>query len=70
MYRVKIFDEEHELDLEESINNFLESENISKVIDIKYCINCILYPNKNGNARSCFTIRTKYDFSWRYYVIQ
>ena len=42
MYRVKIFDEEHELDLEESINNFLENENINKVIDIKYSVDCIL----------------------------
>ena len=33
--KVKIFDEEHESDLEKSINNFLESKEID-VIDIKY----------------------------------
>lgn len=33
--KVKIFDETHELDLEKSINNFLE-ENEIEVIDIKY----------------------------------
>lgn len=33
--RVKIFDEAHEKDLEEQVNNFLDSENLD-VIDIKY----------------------------------
>ena len=33
--KVKIFDEEHESDLEKSINNFL-SENKVEVIDIKF----------------------------------
>ena len=33
MYKVKIFDEEHELDLEEAINYFLESEDILKIIE-------------------------------------
>ena len=42
MYKVKIFDEEHELDLEEAINYFLESEDINKLIDIKYSVDCIL----------------------------
>ena len=42
MYKVKIFDEEHELDLEEAINYFLESEDINKLIDIKYSVGCIL----------------------------
>jgi len=42
MYRVKIFDEEHELDLEEAINNFLESGEVDKIIDIKYSVDCIL----------------------------
>lgn len=42
MYRVKIFDEEHELDLEEAINDFLENEGVEKVIDIRYSVDCIL----------------------------
>lgn len=33
--RVRVFDESHEEDLEETINNFLEDERIN-VIDIKY----------------------------------
>lgn len=32
--KVKLFDESHEKDLEESINNFLET--INDLIDIKY----------------------------------
>ena len=42
MYKVKMFDEEHELDLEEAINYFLESADINKLIDIKYSVDCIL----------------------------
>lgn len=33
--KVKIFDENHELDLEKSINDFLEEKEV-EVIDIKY----------------------------------
>ena len=33
--RVKVFDEGHELDLENSINNFLTEKEV-EVIDIKY----------------------------------
>jgi len=37
--RVKLFDEEHEKDLEEGINTFLEEEeDLHKVLDIKYQI--------------------------------
>lgn len=37
MYKVKVFDEEHELDLEAAINHFLNNHNI-ELIDIKYSI--------------------------------
>lgn len=33
--KVKLFDEDHEKDLEEAINSFLENEEI-EVLDIKY----------------------------------
>ena len=33
--KVKLFDENHELDLEKSINKFLKEKNI-EVVDIKY----------------------------------
>ena len=35
---VKIFDENHELDLENSINDFLECNQDISVIDIKYSV--------------------------------
>lgn len=35
---VKLFDENHELDLELSINHFLEENDNIKVIDIKYSV--------------------------------
>lgn len=39
--KVKIFDEESEKDLEESVNKFLE-ELEKEVIDIKYQISCAM----------------------------
>ena len=35
--KVKLFDESHELDLEKSINDFLEKNEL-EVIDIKYSV--------------------------------
>ena len=40
--KVKIFDESHELDLEEAINNFI-SETKPEIIDIKYSISNSIY---------------------------
>ena len=40
--KVKIFDEEHEKDLEESINKFFE-EKEPKIIDIKYNVAAYSY---------------------------
>ncbi|MGM9970891.1 MAG: sporulation protein Cse60 [Anaeroplasmataceae bacterium] len=42
--KVKLFDFEHELDLEEAINDFLENNQI-EIIDIKYQISHF-YDNK------------------------
>jgi len=55
MRKVKIFDEEHELDLEDEINDFLEELN-GEVLDIQfsvalnfngecmeYCFSCLIY---------------------------
>ena len=53
MYKVKIFDEEHELDLEDSINDFLENDDIEKVVDIKYCVDCIL--SNTGEQVFCYS---------------
>ena len=40
--KVKIFDESHEKDLEEAINNYIEEKEID-VIDIKYSVSASLY---------------------------
>lgn len=40
--KVKIFDEESEKDLEESVNNFLEDLD-KEVIDIKYQVSCSIF---------------------------
>ena len=40
--KVKIFDESHEKDLEEEINNFI-SENEIEVIDIKYSVSTSIF---------------------------
>lgn len=39
--KVKIFDEENEKDLEESVNNFLEGLE-KEVVDIKYQVSCAM----------------------------
>lgn len=41
--QVKIFDFEHELDLEQAINNFIKDK---KIIDIKYSISHFKYSNE------------------------
>ena len=40
--KVKIFDEAHESDLEEDINNFI-AEKSPDIIDIKYSVSCSVY---------------------------
>ena len=36
MIQVKLFDEEHEKDLEKVVNDFLKTKDYSTIIDIKY----------------------------------
>ena len=36
--KVKAFDANHELDLEDKINNFLKGVKEDKVFDVKYCV--------------------------------
>lgn len=40
--KIKIFDESHEKDLEDDINNFIEEKN-PDIIDIKYSISNSIY---------------------------
>ena len=38
MVKVKIFEESHEIDLMEDINDFIKEFEIKQIIDIKYCV--------------------------------
>jgi len=49
---VKIFDEEHEQDLEDSINDFLKY--IDNVIDIKYSV-AIMNDHKTNEQIYCYS---------------
>ena len=40
---IKIFDESHEKDLEEAINNFIKEKEKIEIIDIKYSVAASLY---------------------------
>lgn len=44
--KVKIFDENHEHDLELRVNNFLEEHNDMDIIDIKYQV-AVLYDGRS-----------------------
>ena len=54
--KVKIFDEEHEKDLENSINKFIKENDID-IIDIKMCTACSLYGEEQIY---CFTALIMY----------
>ena len=55
--KVKVFDEEHEKDLEENINKFLEDDNFD-VIDIKLSSSCSIYGEEQIY---CFTALIMYE---------
>ena len=46
MIQVKLFDEEHEKDLEKKMNRFLEKVDEQKLVDIKYNIAALPYCNE------------------------
>lgn len=54
--KVKIIDEEHEKDLENSINKFIKENNID-IVDIKMCTACSLYGEEQIY---CFTALIMY----------
>ena len=54
---VKIFDENHEEDLEDAVNDFINNDGI-KVIDIKFQV-AIMYDNKD--QIDCYTAMIIYD---------
>lgn len=55
--KVKVFDEEHEKDLEDDINKFLEDDNF-EVIDIKLSSSCSIYGEEQIY---CFTALIMYE---------
>ncbi len=57
MMKVKVFDEEHEKDLENSINNFI-NENAIEIIDIKLSSSCSVYAEEQIY---CFTALIMYE---------
>ena len=57
--KVKIFDENHEKDLEKSVNEFLKDLN-SDIIDIKYQVAVSLFSEEQVYCFSAMIIYTDY----------
>ncbi len=57
MYKVKIIDENHEKDLETSLNDFLSTLN-GDIIDIKFQVSVALFSDEQIY---CFTAMVVYD---------
>jgi hypothetical protein len=57
MYKVKIFDEEHEKDLESAVNRFLAELNEGQLIDIKYEVAAM---ESEGEPVYCFSAMVIY----------
>lgn len=55
--KVKVIDEEHEKDLENSINSFIEENNIY-IIDIKFSSSCSIYAEEQIY---CFSALIMYE---------
>lgn len=58
MIQVKIFDEEHESDLEMMVNKFLMSKDYSTIIDIKYQIQTFV--TKDNEQIYCYSAMVIY----------
>ncbi len=55
--KVKVFDESHEKDLEEAINNYIKEKEI-KVIDIKFSVSACVYAEEQIY---CFSALVMYE---------
>ncbi|KEZ53206.1 sporulation protein Cse60 [Metabacillus indicus] len=53
MYKVAVFDKEHEKDLEKAINQFLKSIADEQLVDIKYNVSAAC--DQNGEQLYCFS---------------
>ncbi|MCM3596624.1 MULTISPECIES: sporulation protein Cse60 [Bacillaceae] len=58
MYKVAVFDKEHEKDLEREINHFLKSISDEQLVDIKY--NVAAACNEDGEQLYCFSALVLY----------
>lgn len=58
MLKVAVFDEEHEKDLEEEINDFLAELDENQVMDIKYSIS--ITTDKDGEQLYCYSALIMY----------
>ncbi|RAK21183.1 uncharacterized protein DUF2758 [Anoxybacillus vitaminiphilus] len=57
MYKVKLFDKEHEKDLESAVNQFLAGLNEGQLIDIKYEVAAM---ESEGEQVYCFSAMVIY----------
>ena len=62
MIQVKLFDQEHEKDLEYEMNQFLETLDEQKLLDIKY--NVAAMPEEDEEQIYCFTSMIIYRAWW------
>lgn len=46
MYKVRVFDESHEKDLENKVNSFLRTIGSKKIIDIKYQVSIGIFSSE------------------------
>lgn len=44
--KVRAFDANHELDLQDNLNSFLKGINEDKIVDIKYCVSVVGFMDK------------------------
>jgi hypothetical protein len=58
MLKVAVFDEEHEKDLEEEINDFLSEIKENQIKDIKYSVS--ITTDENGEQIYCFSALIMY----------
>lgn len=58
--KIKIFDESHEKDLEDDINNFIKKEN-PDIIDIKYSVSNSIYSEEQIYCFSALIIYQEID---------
>ena len=65
--KIKAFDANHELDLEERINNFLKTVKEEKVIDIKYSVSVVGFVDKEQIY--CFSAMVIYKYIIHYHML-